>query len=164
MKSSKKAKIAVVLLMIASSACFSQKWKEIVKGIEGRVGGNTSSQSSSESSSQSSADSASGGASSSSSISGFFSNFRSGGKYSDISTYKSKKPMKLSREASVQKHYKLYEKAENALLKKDYKTSRKYYEEAGAVPFTEAAPEADTLALMEWAGEMGKYIQTLNAL
>ncbi len=150
MKSSKKAKVAVVLLMIASSDCFSQKWKEIVKGIEDRVGGKNSSQSSSESSS-------------SSSSFGFFSNFSSGGKYSDISTYKSKKPAKLSKEASVQKRYKLYEKAENALLKKDYKTAQKYYEEAGAVLFTEAAPEADALALMEWAGEMGKYIQTLNA-
>lgn len=155
MKLSRKSKVAVVLLMIASSACFSQKWKGIVKGIEGRVGGKNSSQSSSESSSS--------GSSSSSSSSGFFSNFGSNGKYSDISTYKSKKPAKLSKEASVQKHYKLYEKAENALLKKDYKTAQKYFDEANAIPFTEATPEADALALMDWAGELGRYIGTLNS-
>lgn len=147
MKLSRKSKIAVVLLMIASSACFSQKWKGIVKGIEGRVGGKNSSQSSSESSSSSS---------------GFFKNLNGGGKYSDISTYKSKKPTKLSKEASVQKHYKLYEKAENALLKKDYKTAQKYYDDANAIPFTEATPEADALALVEWGGEIGRYLAVLN--
>jgi len=153
MKLSRKSKLVVVLLMIASSACFSQKWKGIVKGIEGRVGGKNSSQSSSESASSSS---------SSSSSSGFFKNFSSGGKYSDISTYKSKKPAKVSKEASVQKRYKLYEKSENALLKKDYKTAQKYYDEANAIPFTEATPEADALALVEWGGEIGRYLAVLN--
>lgn len=156
MKLSRKSKIAVVLLMIASSACFSQKWKGIVKGIEGRVGGKNSSQSTESSSSSS------GSKSSSSSSSSLFSNFSSGGKYSDISTYKSKKPAKLSKEASVQKKYKLYEKAENALLKKDYKTAQKYYDEANAIPFTEATPEADALALVEWGGEIGRYLAVLN--
>jgi len=148
MKLSRKSKLVVVLLMIASSACFSQKWEGIVKGIEGRVGGKNSSQSSSESASSSS---------SSSSSSGFFKNFSSGGKYSDISTYKSKKPAKVSKEASVQKRYKLYEKSENALLKKDYKTAQKYYDEANAIPFT-----ADALALVEWGGEIGRYLAVLN--
>ena len=41
---SKKSKIALILIMITASACFAQKWKGIVKGIEGRTGGNNNSQ------------------------------------------------------------------------------------------------------------------------
>ncbi len=44
MKLSRKSKIVAVLLVAAASTCFAQKWKGIVKGIEGRVGGNGSSQ------------------------------------------------------------------------------------------------------------------------
>ena len=44
MKLSRKTKIVAVLIVAAASACFAQKWKGIVKGIEGRVGGNGSSQ------------------------------------------------------------------------------------------------------------------------
>lgn len=44
MNLSKKSRIVLVLLMAASSACFAQKWKGIVKGIEGRVGGNNNPQ------------------------------------------------------------------------------------------------------------------------
>lgn len=44
MKLSRKTKIVAALLVAAASACFAQKWKGIVKGIEGRVGGNGSSQ------------------------------------------------------------------------------------------------------------------------
>lgn len=155
MKLSRKSKIVLVLLMVAASTCFAQKWKGIVKGIEGRVGGKNGSQQTTESTEKES--------SSKKSSSLFGGGAGRNGKYSDISTYKSKKPAKLSNEASVQKHYKLYEKAENALLKKDYATAQKYFDEASAVPFTEATPEADALALMDWAGELGRYIGTLNA-
>ena len=41
---SKKSKIALILIMITASACFAQKWKGIVKGIESRTGGNNNSQ------------------------------------------------------------------------------------------------------------------------
>ena len=41
---SKKSKTALILIMITASACFAQKWKGIVKGIEGRTGGNNNSQ------------------------------------------------------------------------------------------------------------------------
>lgn len=41
---SKKLKTALILIMITASACFAQKWKGIVKGIEGRTGGNNNSQ------------------------------------------------------------------------------------------------------------------------
>lgn len=41
---SKKSKIALILIMITASACFAQKWKGIVKGIESRTGGNSNSQ------------------------------------------------------------------------------------------------------------------------
>lgn len=41
---SKKLKTALILIMITASACFAQKWKGIVKGIEGRAGGNNNSQ------------------------------------------------------------------------------------------------------------------------
>ena len=47
MNLSRKSKIALAVLavlMLTASACFAQKWKGIVKGIEGRVGGNGSSQ------------------------------------------------------------------------------------------------------------------------
>lgn len=40
---SKKSKIALILIMITASACFAQKWKGIVKGIESRTGGNNNS-------------------------------------------------------------------------------------------------------------------------
>lgn len=155
MKLSRKSKVVLVLLMVAASACFAQKWKSLVKGIEGRVGGKNNSQQTTESTEKES--------SSKKSSSLFGGGAGRNGKYSDISTYKSKKPAKLSNEASVQKHYKLYEKAENALLKKDYATAQKYFDEASAVPFTEATPEADAMALMDWARELGMYIGTLNA-
>ena len=155
MKLSRKSKVVLVLLMVAASTCFAQKWKGIVKGIEGRVGGKNNSQQTTESTEKESS-----GRTSSSLFGG---GAGRNGKDSDIRTYKSKKPAKLSNEASVQKHYKLYEKAENALLKKDYATAQKYFDEASAVPFTEATPEADALALMDWAGELGRYIGTLNA-
>lgn len=154
MKLSRKSKVVLVLLMVAASACFAQKWKSLVKGIEGRVGGKNNSQQTTESTEKES--------SSEKSSSLFGGGAGRNGKYSDISTYKSKKPAKLSNEASVQKHYKLYEKAENALLKKDYATAQKYFDEASAVPFTEATPEADAMALMDWARELGMYIQTLT--
>ena len=155
MKLSRKSKVLLVLLMVAASTCFAQKWKSLVKGIEGRVGGKNNSQQTTESTEKESSSGKSGSL--------FGGGIGGRGKYSDISTYKSKKPAKLSNEASVQKQYKLYEKAENALLKKDYKTAQKYFDEAGAVPFTEATPEADALALMDWARELGMYIGTLNA-
>lgn len=41
---SKKSKIALILIMITASACFAQKWKGIVKGIESRTSGNNNSQ------------------------------------------------------------------------------------------------------------------------
>lgn len=41
---SKKLKTALILIMITASACFAQKWKGIVKGIESRTGGNNNSQ------------------------------------------------------------------------------------------------------------------------
>ena len=44
MKLSRKSKVVLVLLMVAASACFAQKWKSLVKGIEGRVGGKNNSQ------------------------------------------------------------------------------------------------------------------------
>ena len=34
MKLSRKSKVVLVLLMVAASACFAQKWKSLVKGIE----------------------------------------------------------------------------------------------------------------------------------
>ena len=39
-----KSKIVLILLMVAATSCFAQKWKGLVKGIEGRVGGNNNSQ------------------------------------------------------------------------------------------------------------------------
>ena len=39
-----KSKIVLILLMFAATSCFAQKWKGLVKGIEGRVGGNNNSQ------------------------------------------------------------------------------------------------------------------------
>ncbi len=80
----------------------------------------------------------------------------------DIKNYKSKKPAKLSKEASVQKIAALLDKAEAALLKKDYRTSQKYYDQAEAIPFTVNTPEADARAIGEWSGEIGKYLQHLN--
>ena len=49
MKLSRKSKVVLVLLMVAASACFAQKWKSLVKGIEGRVGGKNNSQQTTES-------------------------------------------------------------------------------------------------------------------
>lgn len=155
MKLSRKSKVLLVLLMVAASTCFAQKWKSLVKGIEGRVGGKNNSQQTTESTEKESS-----GRKSSSLFGG---GAGRNGKYSDISTYKSKKPTNLSKEDAVQKQYKLYEKSENALLKKDYKTAQKYFDEAGQVPFTINTPEADALALRDWAGELGMYIGTLNA-
>lgn len=152
MKLSRKSKVVLVLLMVAASACFAQKWKSLVKGIEGRVGGKNNSQQTTESTEKES--------SSKKSSSLFGGGAGRNGKYSDISTYKSKKPAKLSNEASVQKHYKLYEKAENALLKKDYATAQKYFDEASAVPFTEATPEADAMALMDWERDLSSWIHS----
>lgn len=51
----------------------------------------------------------------------------------DVKNYKSKKPAKLSKEASVQKIAALLDKA-----------------------------EADARAIGEWSGEIGKYLQYLN--
>ena len=156
MKLSRKSKVVLVLLMVAASTCFAQKWKGIVKGIEGRVGGKNNSQETTESTEKESSSKKSGS---------LFGGVGAGrnGKYSDISTYKSKKPTNLSKEDAVQKQYKLYEKSENALLKKDYKTAQKYFDEAGQVPFTINTPEADALALRDWAGEIGMYLSVLNA-
>ncbi|MDO5772808.1 MAG: hypothetical protein Q4P16_00680 [Spirochaetales bacterium] len=43
MKLSRKSTIVLVLLM-AVSTCFAQKWKNIVKGLGDRVGGKSNSQ------------------------------------------------------------------------------------------------------------------------
>ncbi len=80
----------------------------------------------------------------------------------DVKNYKSKKPAKLSKEASVQKMSKLLDKSEQALLKKDYKTSQKYYDEACKVSFTEKTPEADAIALSTWMSDIGTYLEYLN--
>lgn len=32
-----KSKLVLILLMVAASSCFAQKWKGLVKGIEGKV-------------------------------------------------------------------------------------------------------------------------------
>ncbi len=41
---SKKSKVVLVALMVSASSCFAQKWKSLVNGIEGRVGGKNNSQ------------------------------------------------------------------------------------------------------------------------
>jgi len=80
----------------------------------------------------------------------------------DVKNYKSKKPANLSKETSVQKKTALLDKAEAALLKKDYRTSQKYYDQSNKISFTENTPLADAQALGKWSGEIGKYLQYLN--
>ena len=76
----------------------------------------------------------------------------------DLKNYKSKKPAKISKEDSVQKKYKLLEKAEAALLKKDFKTCKKYCDDNNAISFTVNTPEADALAISQWAGDIACYL------
>lgn len=83
-----------------------------MKGIEGRIKGNK--QSTGKTSSSSSA-------SSKKSVDPFAGINGSLTKQNyDLKNYKSKKPAKISKEDSVQKKYKLLEKAEAALLKKRF--------------------------------------------
>lgn len=150
MKTSKKTKIALAVL-IAASACFAEPgWKNAMKGIEGRIKGNKQSTGKTASSSS---------ASSKKSVDPFAGINGSLTKQNyDLKNYKSKKPAKISKEDSVQKKYKLLEKAEAALLKKDFKTCQKYCDDNNAISFTMNTPEADALAISQWAGDIACYL------
>lgn len=80
----------------------------------------------------------------------------------DVKNYKSKKPANLSKETSVQKKAALLDKAESALLKKEYKTSQKYLDQFNSISFTEKTPLADAQALGKWSAEIDRYLMNLN--
>lgn len=135
MKLSKKSKAALILIMVSSACVSSQAWKSFTKGIEQGIGKAVS-------------DSISSSMSTTTTM--------------DVKNYKSKKPEKLSKETSVQKKAALLDKAEAALLKKDYRTSQKYLDQCYKIPYTEKTPYEDTQALGKWSAEIDKYLMYLN--
>lgn len=109
MKLSRKSKVVLVLLMVAASACFAQKWKGLVKGIEGRVGGKNNSQQTTEST----------GKEDMPNLPGFNMNVETGPR--NIKNYKSKRPAKIPNEPYLQEMAKKNDNAEKALKKEDFK-------------------------------------------
>lgn len=80
----------------------------------------------------------------------------------DVKNYKSKRPVNLSKETSVQKKAALLDKAEAALLKKEYKTSQKYLDQFNSISFTGKTPLADAQALGKWSAEIDRYLMNLS--
>ena len=129
-----KSKIVLILLMVAATSCFAQKWKGLVKGIEGRVGGNNNSQTTEQTQA-----------------------------IEQTETNNAKKnTAKLSNNPQVQKVAAYLTKTEIALNSKDYRTATENYNSAAKVKLPKNVEKSDADILNAWSAEIYSRIQYHN--
>ena len=129
-----KSKIVLILLMVAATSCFAQKWKGLVKGIEGRVGGNNNSQTTEQTQA-----------------------------IEQTETNNAKKnTAKLSNNPQVQKVAAYLTKAEIALNSKDYRTASENYNKAVKTKLPSNVDKSDADTLNAWATEIYTRLQYHN--
>lgn len=150
MKLSRKSKVVLVLLMVAASACFAQKWKSLVKGIEGRVGGKNNSQQTTESA----------GKEDMPNLPGFNTNVDTGPR--NIKNYKSKRPAKIPNEPYLQEMAKKNDNAENALKKEDFKRAYELFNTPIKAKATEKIYDDydGYMAMMDWERDLSSWIHS----
>ena len=134
MNVSKKSKVVIVALMVAVSSCFAQKWKGLVKGIEGRVGGKNNSQTTEQTQAIETTE----------------------------QNNTKKNTAKLSNNPQVQKVAAYLTKAEIALNSKDYNTATENYNSAAKVKLPKNVDKSDADILNAWSAEIYSRIQYHN--
>lgn len=131
---SKKSKVVLVALMVAASSCFAQKWKSLVNGIEGRVGGKNNSQTTEQTQA-----------------------------IEQTETNNAKKnTAKLSNNPQVQKKAAYLTKAEIALNSKDYNTAAENYNKAVKTKLPSNVEKSDADILNTWTKEIYARLQYNN--
>ena len=134
---SKKSKVVLILLMVAATSCFAQKWKSLVNGIEGRVGGKNNSQTTEQTQAIEQTE--------------------------PTETNNTKKnTAKLSNNPQVQKKAAYLTKAEIALNSKDYNTAAENYNKAVKTKLPSNVEKSDADTLNAWATEIYTRLQYHN--
>lgn len=150
MKLSRKSTVVLVLLMVAASACFGQKWKNIVKGLGDRVGGNNNSQQSAESTEKEDMPN----------LPGF--NMNVDTSMRNIKNYKSKRPAKIPNEPYLQEMAKKNDNAEKALKKEDFKRAYDLFNTPIKAKATEKIYDDydGYMAMMDWERDLASWVNT----